>query len=862
MSLTLTGTLNCNTVVTDTSTNEYHSITAYTETHFLGCRGTVSWSGWPSTVETLTLRQKEMITTNPKIFAKGMHYNLITNKAIYANGDTGNLETFIVDATKLVEIVSSDGTYKRLRGDFSNTYVFGCKTSTGGVHQLFRADSDGLNEITVDTTTLIGSNHEIGGFAFDSDNHFIYFHDINTATVRRISSDLSPASFTTLPLTLRPGSKGNDLEYARGYLYFGTTDPVTGAANSKYYRFNPSNNEVHELLGVSAVHLESGTADTPDIYIDPYTNSMIISGYNVIRVVGTDFDFYEPFITVSNRYYDGIDIVWEPVAGATSYNVFVNDVLSGTTTDTTFSSRGHSSGTALNFKIQSSTDDAVYTDAIYRSASAVVSDFLQYSTSLPTNIIEGSATTWLDPYNPVEMVASVGNRLQLYNPVSKTYTYVVQYNVSHFAVNYQTKEIIGAQGLSVVNLGKDLENAFEFTTDHVSFYANNTIYTHTSNITGIDVSFDGSTIYFTSADEIWTMDIDGSNPQLLFATTGTARSLSLDPLDPDTLVYVDGDDLMYRVLSTGVTTTVRTLGWAFNNGINVLDGMIYTVKKWQNEGFLRVRLDGVTDLIEGDRTWGFGFVLDTVNKKAYHPSIGSMGVVIDGTIPDLPPDPSIMVLVPRPLSIETRWSAITGAIAYGVAYSLGQPSVNTVTESVRTTTDLAHTIKNLQPETEYTVYVYYSTNFAKPSIPVGSSTIFTSQSIAGNYDRSNFEEQSGGGAFSFSGLSADTLNSLGEVMNEIFDTGDEIEFDVGGGKTKAKFVKRGEETSVEDGAAIAIPFVKSAGAGQTATLTLSDSSSVVVSFDETTEELSIGGISYTSGQSLVLDGKKVTVYDA
>lgn len=44
-----------------------------------------------------------------------MHYNPIINKAIYANGDTGNLETFIVDVTKLVEIVSSDGTYKRLR---------------------------------------------------------------------------------------------------------------------------------------------------------------------------------------------------------------------------------------------------------------------------------------------------------------------------------------------------------------------------------------------------------------------------------------------------------------------------------------------------------------------------------------------------------------------------------------------------------------------------------------------------------------------------------------------------------------------------------------------------------------------------
>lgn len=81
-------------------------------------------------------------------------------------------------------------------------------------------------------------------------------------------------------------------------------------------------------------------------------------------------------------------------------------------------------------------------------------------------------------------------------------------------------------------------------------------------------------------------------------------------------------------------------------------------------------------------------------------------------------------------------------------------------------------------------------------------------------------------------------------MNDLFDTGAEVKFNLGrnSGGTKAKFVKRSGTTQIEDGSSIAIPFNTSAGSGQSATLTLSDvTSDVTVSYDETTEAVTVDG---------------------
>lgn len=872
MSLTLTGTLNANVLNTNTEDRKYGSMTSYTSSSFLATRPSgVSFQYWWEEVSNSAFTTSRFILV-PSPDVRGMHYNSVTNKAIYVDALTGNLDTFdlalrpLGNLEHVPETVSTNGTYKTLIGDISNTYVFGWKVSSGGANQLFRADSDGVNEITVDTSTLFGSDVELGAFAFDSDNQLVYFADTSsTATVRSVSSDMSAASFATHNLVLRPNSNASNLSYARGFLYFGGTDPVTGLSNSKFYRYNPSNDEVYEIAGAPAVTMEGGDPDIPDMYIDPHTNSMIISATDTVAIEGTDFDFYGSFISVRSRFYDGIEIEWVPVAGATSYNVFVNDVLATTTTETIFSSRGHVPDTVLNFRVQSSTDDVTYTDALYRTLpSAIVKDFFIYGITQPFGRSnEGSGTIWLDPYNPVEMILGVNSTIHLYDPISKVLTQVATYLVSHYARNYQNKEIIGAHGVTIANLGAGLANVYA--NDNASFFANHTIYLHSTNIKGLDVSFDGTTIYFSAGtNEIWSVSIDGTNPQLLFSTTGESRSLSLDPHDPDTLVYVDGSDLMYRNLSTGITTTVLAGGFALNNGIDVIDGTIFTFKRFQGTGYTRVKLDGITDFVEGPRAWGFGFVTDTVNKVAYGHGITNsyddLNVVIDGLIPDLPADPSIMALAPRPISIRATWSAVGGATSYGVGYSLGQPGVNAIISSIRRTTDFFHSVRNLQPDTEYTVYVYYSTGGAVPSIVVGARTVSTSPNTAGNYEKNDYGGEDG--KFSFEDLDQASLDTLGEVMNDLFTTGDDIAFKLPTGKSvSTRFVRRGETTNISDASSVSLPFTANSGSGQTASLTLSDSTTVAITYDETTEEMSIEGQVYTSGQSFVVDGKKVTLYD-
>lgn len=166
-----------------------------------------------------------------------------------------------------------------------------------------------------------------------------------------------------------------------------------------------------------------------------------------------------------------------------------------------------------------------------------------------------------------------------------------------------------------------------------------TIYTHPTQIQNFHCAFDGL-IYFTvkTANEIWNVKGNGTGAQLLFALNSTATSVATDPYHPNTLVY--GGDL-----STGISRVVFAgAKMALNTGITVLDDVIYTTYRWQNEGYLRVNIDGVTGLEQGTRSWGFGTLVDTVNKQVFSLAIGNYIVTVDGgfAMASLPPDPSKM----------------------------------------------------------------------------------------------------------------------------------------------------------------------------------------------------------------------------
>lgn len=360
-------------------------------------------------------------------------------------------------------------------------------------------------------------------------------------------------------------------------------------------------------------------------------------------------------MSTSGKLFDGVRFQWTPVSRATSYRVVVNDVVVGTITETEYEIRGHSDGDVLSIKVEHRSDGATYTDAPYRTLKySVESQFTQiYKQADNPNYPRPSfAETFLDPYNPAEYVLIKHAQLNLgtYNSDTDTYTEFTGYTgYKECRRNYQTKELIGLSNDQFRNFGANLANVHA----GANLLADHLVYSHSSTVNGFDISYEGTIYFSTNDNEIWSMDADGSNPQLLFSTTGAPGSVATDPYDSDTLVYVDGDDIKYRVLSTGVTTDVIVGNMSGNTGIFVLNGVMYTNYCWKSAGgYMRMNLDGTNVYEYTGRVWSFGFVLDTVNKRAITLEDNEYIVHVDGSIDDLPPDPAGTILVLRPISIE------------------------------------------------------------------------------------------------------------------------------------------------------------------------------------------------------------------
>lgn len=844
---------------------QFHSLTRYSTTQSIATRPD-SWGGsFTKCPQYFTSRSLSggfppfgIKVTN----GKGGHYDPVTDALYYVNSSNGRLERASINNYVANDIISSDGTYFTMQGDPSNTYIFGSKTSSGGVQQIFRTGPDGTNEITVDTTTLFGGNdYQVSGFALNRDDEKVYFHDRTTYVVYSLNWDLTGLTTlqTTLDgdLTVRDQHSGS-LAYAQGYLYFGGSDPQTKVADSKFYQYDLADGGTREMTGISDQMRNNGQGPTNDLYIDPEQNVMVISAYNTHCIEPVEFDFYKIYCRATTQYFDGWRITWDLVEGATSYQISVNDVIIGTTTDLFMDARGYADSVQLNFKILYSTDDITYTDAKYYYNSAVVKENFKSLVS-PSNFfrINEGGGDWMDPYDPKIWVMPRGNNVYIYDPEADTRVDYYYVGINMVRRSYTTAKIIGLANNRLVDFGRELSVLIDGDTPK-------TIYTHPSQIQNFHCAFDGL-IYFTvkTANEIWTVKENGTGAQLLFALNSTATSVATDPYHPNTLVYGDGNDLMYRDLSTGISRVVFAgAKMSLNTQITVLDDVIYTTYRWQVEGYLRVNIDGVTDLDQGLRSWGFGTLVDTVNQKVFSLAIGNYTVNVDGnfTIASLPPDPSKMTVRVNPFGLVVSWMPISGVTEYRVSTSSGVDGVND--QVVRYTTSDVDRLKYRHPAgsgSTLTVYLHYDTA-TETNVEEGVRTVTIpgiSTSVE-DFDKTFFETYDNDGVYDLSNVVGD----FSTVMNELFVSGDRVELVVGGGKkVKTQFVRRGGTVTLTEDEAVSVPFSQSGGAGQSVSLTLSDSSTVAVEYNETTEQITVSGTQYNSGDSFVIDGKKVTIVD-
>ncbi|CAM9902119.1 unnamed protein product, partial [Pylaiella littoralis] len=214
------------------------------------------------------------------------------------------------------------------------------------------------------------------------------------------------------------------------------------------------------------------------------------------------------------------------------------------------------------------------------------------------------------------------------------------------------------------------------------------------------------------------------------------------------------------------------------------------------------------------------------------------------------PLPDYLLLTPRVTKINATINEVPGALSYQV--TVQEDDSTRVTHNGISHGDIV--IGSLTPGTNYTVRLFADLGSEFEVVDLRSAQ--TLANVSSSYSASDYGSN---GKFDLSGLTASDFSFLSGVMNDVFTTGEKLEIKLGTRASKVAFVKRGESVSTDD--SIMVQFDSSSGSGQEFTMALSDTSTVQVSYDETSNSLDIGGQVVNPGESLVLDGKKMTVLD-
>lgn len=216
----------------------------------------------------------------------------------------------------------------------------------------------------------------------------------------------------------------------------------------------------------------------------------------------------------------------------------------------------------------------------------------------------------------------------------------------------------------------------------------------------------------------------------------------------------------------------------------------------------------------------------------------------------------LFALTARPLSIDVTFVSVVDAVAYTLTIQETGGSIVTVDTGFTSNSISAN---SLTPETEYTLRLFSTDDNIIYTIRYEESTT-TLVNVATNYDSSNFINDNG--IFDISILDQDSFSLLGEVINEVFSTGDILVVPLQNGKTqKSTFVRDGDTFTVVDEESIIFPFNDDTVEIQSAQLTLKDSTTLTVVYDGSNSTFTVGGVTYPPGSSAIVDGKKMTVLE-
>lgn len=228
--------------------------------------------------------------------------------------------------------------------------------------------------------------------------------------------------------------------------------------------------------------------------------------------------------------------------------------------------------------------------------------------------------------------------------------------------------------------------------------------------------------------------------------------------------------------------------------------------------------------------------------------IYSSGTVVDELGETLYPVLSISAVSTSPFSVNISWVAVDDASSYRIDYS--SDSSITVTGTTKTS------VFNLESSTLYEFTLYSSEDdVVFTLVPDGIVNITTPVNNASGYNISEFLVDD---VYDFSEFAPGKASELASIITDIFDQDESVKMIVHGTVTELLVSGvSGETINVVDNDDYILPFQSGGVSNQT--LVVEGLYNGTLTYDESLNQIEIDGIAYSSGDTVLIDGVRITI---
>lgn len=230
----------------------------------------------------------------------------------------------------------------------------------------------------------------------------------------------------------------------------------------------------------------------------------------------------------------------------------------------------------------------------------------------------------------------------------------------------------------------------------------------------------------------------------------------------------------------------------------------------------------------------------------------SSGTVLDTSGSVLYPTPPLLVTITSPYSVDLSWEDVTGSVGYRVDYGL--TSSGSLDRSV-TTENTNVSIMNLDASSQYTFQVYSSSDGTLFNIESGvTGSVITLANIASSYLLSKFLK---GDVYDFSSFSTEKTAQVASIVGSLLGEDESVLMKVNG-QTRELLVAgvSGSTLDIQDGDEYILPFKASDGSSQS--MVLEGVYEGSLDYNETTDGVTIEGIEYSAGDSVVMGNVRIS----